>query len=629
MFSETIKNTMTNDSNGILGILFPQIAKESLVRNGASNFTETLQAYIAKKLFPDNLTVRGNLVAIDYLTEALIRYGTMSRYELFVEPAFMDKAKVFSTLGKQDNPHDGQIHITSMLDLISGMDQYSLTAFFNPSGNFSQPLTLRNNFASKLYPVTILTHGFSLHSMLYDGFLRLLLEGTYPCDSMICTSRASRAAMANIIEQVAAQFNQRFHTTIKYSGRLDVIPLCVDTDKFKPQDKTLLRRQLRLPKDSIILLYLGYISALKADLLPLLLVFRRLIKENPNRQLLLVIAGTKDAPYASMLEKYVKDFSLSKHVRLMDGFSDRTKYALTAAADVFVSPGDSLQESFGLTPIEAMACGIPQVVADWNGYRDTVYHGETGFLVPTYWTKCDSDLTNTGELLGWEYDHLAVGQSIAIDVGALQSYLQIVIENEQLRQSMSERSRKRAEMLYSFPSVVKQYEELWAELSISSRGLSLTKTDVSFAGPHYFECFKNHSTSVLRDDSTISLTSLGQEVSDEDLLPLMHAKLSAYRTIDHGLVRFALDELKTASNSTRRNGTLAPSVRFGEIVQLLAKDHAFHPDYVRRNLMWLMKHGFVEPETSHAHSSRGATKNGVRQENFPANSNSGYTYAEI
>src|SRR5438045_9025590 len=103
-------------------------------------------------------------------------------------------------------------------------------------------------------------------------------------------------------------------------------------------------------------------------------------------------------------DQCMQEFSLSKHVRLLDTPSDKTKYALTAAADVFVSPGDSLQESFGITPIEAMACGIPQVVADWNGYRDTVSYGETGFFVPTYWTNCDSEVADSGASMCWDID---------------------------------------------------------------------------------------------------------------------------------------------------------------------------------------------------------------------------------
>jgi D-inositol-3-phosphate glycosyltransferase len=618
---------MTNHSHGVLGFLFPQVAKESLVRNGATGFTETLQAYIAKKLFPDNLTVRGNLVAIDYITEALIRYGTMSRYELFVEPAFIEAAKALSLLRKQAGRCEEQFHVTSMLDLIKGMDQYSLTAFFNPSGNFPQPLTLRNNFATKLFPVTVLTHGFSLHSMLYDGFLRLLLEGTYACDSLICTSRASRAAMANIIEQVAEQFNRRFNSSITYSGRLDVIPLCVDTDKFKPHDKTSVRRQLKLPKEAIILLYLGYISALKADLLPLLLVFRRLVKENPSRQLLLVIGGTKDASYVGTLEAYIKEYSLSKHVCFMDSLSDKTKYALAAASDVFVSPGDSVQESFGLTPIEAMACGVPQVVADWDGYRDTVSHGETGFLVPTCWMKCDADLSYTGELLGWEFDHLALGQSVAIDVDALQYYLQVLIDNRELRQVMSRKSRSRAETCYSFRPVVKQYEELWEELSISASGLSLQKRDLAFAAPQYFECFKNHATSRVDDDSKVGLTALGCEAKYKDLLSLLHPKVSGYKTIDPQLVRLVLGRLTPSSGSPGQNEEPAASMRFGEVIHSLAGDRTFHPDYVRRNVMWLIKHGFIRAEAAQSRHLDPNEK-AAQPERSTSTSQGSYMYAE-
>jgi glycosyltransferase involved in cell wall biosynthesis len=42
----------------------------------------------------------------------------------------------------------------------------------------------------------------------------------------------------------------------------------------------------------------------------------------------------------------------------------------------------SIDEDFGLTPLEAMASGKPVVAVDDGGYRETVAHGETGWLVP-------------------------------------------------------------------------------------------------------------------------------------------------------------------------------------------------------------------------------------------------------
>ena len=62
--------------------------------------------------------------------------------------------------------------------------------------------------------------------------------------------------------------------------------------------------------------------------------------------------------------------------------SDKEKKLALAAADLFCSPSDNLQETFGLSVLEAMASSLPVVASDWDGYRDLVVHGRTGWLVP-------------------------------------------------------------------------------------------------------------------------------------------------------------------------------------------------------------------------------------------------------
>jgi glycogen synthase len=44
---------------------------------------------------------------------------------------------------------------------------------------------------------------------------------------------------------------------------------------------------------------------------------------------------------------------------------------------------DNIQETFGLTPLEAMAAGLPVIVGDWDGYKDTVRDGVDGFRIPS------------------------------------------------------------------------------------------------------------------------------------------------------------------------------------------------------------------------------------------------------
>ena len=50
----------------------------------------------------------------------------------------------------------------------------------------------------------------------------------------------------------------------------------------------------------------------------------------------------------------------------------------SAWANVFPSP----KEGWGITVVEAAACGTPSLASDSPGLRDSVRHGETGFLVP-------------------------------------------------------------------------------------------------------------------------------------------------------------------------------------------------------------------------------------------------------
>src|ERR1700760_2735871 len=67
----------------------------------------------------------------------------------------------------------------------------------------------------------------------------------------------------------------------------------------------------------------------------------------------------------------------------LDG-NDRTLVGeLWAGADVFMSLVDNIQETFGITPVEAMAAGLPVVASNWDGYRFTGRDGQDGFLIPT------------------------------------------------------------------------------------------------------------------------------------------------------------------------------------------------------------------------------------------------------
>jgi hypothetical protein len=149
---------------------------------------------------------------------------------------------------------------------------------------------------------------------------------------------------------------------------------------------------------------------------------------------------------------------------VVDSLAPERRYSIWHAADIFSSPADNIQETFGLTLVQAMACGLPVVASDWNGYRDIIADGETGYLIPTYLVK-DATADSTSRLLFGEldYDHFLAesNQSVAVDVGRSAEAYAHLIRDSELRQRMGTAGRQRACERFAWPVVIKAYEALW------------------------------------------------------------------------------------------------------------------------------------------------------------------------
>jgi glycosyltransferase involved in cell wall biosynthesis len=74
----------------------------------------------------------------------------------------------------------------------------------------------------------------------------------------------------------------------------------------------------------------------------------------------------------------MNDLRLTEHVELIGEAQDIV--ALLSVSDLFLLP--SLQESFGLSALEAMACGVPVVASNVGGLPEVVVDGVAGFLHP-------------------------------------------------------------------------------------------------------------------------------------------------------------------------------------------------------------------------------------------------------
>jgi glycosyltransferase involved in cell wall biosynthesis len=152
----------------------------------------------------------------------------------------------------------------------------------------------------------------------------------------------------------------------KACGGVRVIPPGIDTTVFKSHDKELCRKQLGLPADAFVIVTGGASLKDTNKNVPWLLQQLSLLPE--LGQVIVLAFGDGAVPVPDQLS-----------VRFAGGIRDRSDLArLFAAADVFVSA--SLMETYGLTLVEAMACGIPVVAFRVGGIPEAAPEGQGAVL---------------------------------------------------------------------------------------------------------------------------------------------------------------------------------------------------------------------------------------------------------
>src|SRR5436309_850670 len=152
----------------------------------------------------------------------------------------------------------------------------------------------------------------------------------------------------------------------KACGGLRVIPPGIDTTVFTAHDKSLCRKHLDLPTDAFVIVTGGASLTDANKNVPWL--FEQL-SDLPDLEGVIVLAfGEGAVPVPGRLD-----------VRFTGGIRERRELArLFAAADVFVSA--SLMETYGLTLVEAMACGTPVVAFRVGGIPEAAPDGQGAIL---------------------------------------------------------------------------------------------------------------------------------------------------------------------------------------------------------------------------------------------------------
>jgi len=517
----------------------------------------------------------------------IYKYGTFDEYHCFCKK-----------IEKEYYLPDKRFKIIPINMIAEYLKKYHYTCFHHTGPSLKYYLLkYRQNISKNLFPYTTTTHSISYSYMVGKTFLPYCLHKLFPFDSIFCCSEAVKKTLSIYFELIQSYYQVEQYP---YEGQMLVTPHGIDGDFFRKNkiSQIAAKKKFKLAHDSMVILYFGRISvALKKDILPLISIFNEILKSNPEKKIYLLIAGNNEELQKNnffhkrhlLIETYLKELKLEKNIHFYNCPSDIIKVHLFSAADIFISLSDSIQESFGLSIIEAQASGIPVIASDWNGYRDLIKNKQNGFLIPTYWQK-DVELDNMSKYKKIEYYHYRQAQSVAIDMNQLKNILEKVIFNKDFLRMLKKNTTKYS-MEYDWSNSLKKYEENWVYLSEKSEFMSNKfglktlrnidpiinyknkKYEIKDFPISYYQSFKHFATEIVNENWYITLGCVSNVLID-----------AARNNLDTKLLILIIKITFQELSKTNK-------FKITQLAKILNKYGHNNIEDIIRHLMWLFKQG--------------------------------------
>jgi glycosyltransferase involved in cell wall biosynthesis len=419
---------------------------------------------------------------------------------------------------------------------------------------------------------------------------------TAPCqpwDAVVCTSPSVQEALGRMYAEHGDYLAERCRGVRPPQPQLPVVPLGVDGEAFASlADRGEVRAQTRaefgLADDDVLVLWVGRLSYYeKAFPQPMFRALQQ-AKVATGAKVAFVMAGWFPDPadrahYEQAAAAHAPDVA----VRLVDGNDAAKVGALWAASDIFLSLVDNIQETFGLTPLEAMAAGRPVVASDWDGYRFTMRDGEEGFLIPTLFGRPGGlgtamSLRHILEAQPYQAYVGAYAQHTAVHVGRAAEALARLIRDPELRRRMGAAGRARVREAFDWKVVAGQYAALVDELA--ERRKAATAPPSRHRLPPVkgdpFRDFAGFATAALAPETPLAATP--------------GASVQAVRDMAKVTLDVAFPAWRADLESCARAFELVASGRARTAGEVLGAFPAQARPAMELGLLWLAKHGFLD-----------------------------------
>ncbi len=438
---------------------------------------------------------------------ALIRYSRFEPIDCFVDDTLITAFQQRWQSCIKQYGHSRQIHFVGASRLPNYLRAHTYAAFHKGDPYISSLAQLREQCACNHFVITGRAHTLSTDVTLSKA-RDLLLSPLQPCDAIVCSSNAQQQVLTRQLTHAALGVKHYTGKAPGYNGKFAYLPLGVDDMPEGVGDKSECRRALGYPQDSCILLCVGRFSYRdKMDLYPLFIAANDLLEDRGITNFLIVLVGQGDASgsYIQGLLQQGYDLNLEGRVRFELSADDQRKHLIFQAADIFVSIADNVQESFGIAPVEAMNYSLPVVLSDWNGYKELVIEGESGYLVETLSTNLDFLSVPMNSVQGG-LGHMIESQGTAVNVKHLTNCLQTLITEPQKRKKMGALARKQVMARYHWPQLIEQYHGIVARLQQAKAAIHDKTAVVPQKASYYHDIFQHYPTRYLSPDDYVKST---------------------------------------------------------------------------------------------------------------------------